>query len=204
MHVCNLEKEIAMARFASFTSSADKGHGVQHSPQLLLTSTAHTVTCCRFVNSKLVRCMNLKDKVNSATSKDELLKWNITWSEHLIPDGLKKEGGRGGEVLMRHPDHMGTGTPLTPGRADCVILKCFRLRPDGCVKRDHTRRQTHTRTLAGVYGCFAQIIHASQMPRRNAVLNMCIKNGHCSHFCAVFPGRFNARRQTYNISLDIK
>lgn len=33
------------------------------------------------------------------------------------------------------PDHMGTGTPPTPGEADCVRLKCFRLKPDGRVKR---------------------------------------------------------------------
>lgn len=63
------------------------------------------------------------------------------------------------------PDHMGTGTPPTPGEADCMRLKCFRLQPDGRVKRDHTRRQTRTRALAGRRVRPAQIIHVSQMPR---------------------------------------
>lgn len=59
---------------------------------------------------------------------------------------------------------MGTGTPPTPGEADCVSLKCFRLQPDGRVKKDHTRRQTRTRALAGRRIRPAQIIHVSQMP----------------------------------------
>lgn len=66
--------------------------------------------------------------------------------------------GRGGDVLGETPQPPGHPDALTPGRAERVIPKCFRLRPDGCVKRDHMRRQTRARR---------HIQFGIQLPRTN-------------------------------------
>ena len=69
-----------------------------------------------------------------------------------------------------HPD------TLTPGRADCLIPKCFRLQPDGHVKRYHTPRKTCTRKhIQFGYSCLIEIINVSQMQCRSAVSNPWIK-----------------------------
>lgn len=95
------------------------------------------------------------------------------------------DGGKGLGETPRPPGHPDT---LTPGRADCVILKCFRLRPDGRVKQDHTRGQTRTRR---------HIQFGIQLPRTNnscepdALQSSSLKhmhtNGRCSHSLHVPP-----------------
>lgn len=94
--------------------------------------------------------------------------------------------GRGGDVLGETPQPPGHQDALTPGRAERVIPKCFRLRPDGCVKRDHMRRQTRARR---------HIQFGIQLPRTNnscepdALQRHSLKhkhtNGHRSRFLRV-------------------
>lgn len=89
----------------------------------------------------------------------------------------------GEKVLGETPQPPGHPDALTPGRADRVIPKCFRLRPDGCGKRDHMRRQTRP--------C-RHIQFGIQLPRANnscepdALQHHSLKHmhtkGHRSHF----------------------
>lgn len=112
-------------------------------------------------------------KVSITQIKTLTSKWNIVFSE--------ASDARRGKGLGETPKPPGHPDALTPGRANCVILKCFRLWPDGCVKKDHTRGQMHTRR---------QIQFGIQLPCTNnscepdALQNYSLKhmhtNGHCS------------------------
>lgn len=102
---------------------------------------------------------------------DIKVKYYLKW----VPDA------RQGKGLGETPQPPGHPDALTPGRADCVILKCFRLRPDGCVKRDHTHTQTNTYSQFGVG---LQLLHTNNSCEPDALQNFSLKHMHTNAHCS--------------------
>lgn len=115
-------------------------------------------------------------------TKTLILKWNIAFS--LASDARRVKG------LGETPQLPGHLAVLTPGRADCVIFKCFRLQPDGCVKRDHTHTHTHTDKHIGIG---LHVPHTNNSCQPDALQNYSLKHLHTNMLtflsCSIFLRR---------------
>ncbi len=114
-----------------------------------------------------VNCLFAHVKVSVTQIKTLISKWNIALS--------KASDTRRGKGLGETPQPPGHPRTLTPGRADCVILKCFRLQPDGSVKKDHTRRPMRTRRQIQ-FGI--QLPHTNNSCEPDALQNYSLKHMH--------------------------
>lgn len=121
----------------------------------ILNGSKWIVNVCNVIKLKKNANLNpnliLSGLLATVSSNILLPSETVFWAGCAVPEGKEKT-------------HSQPGT-LTPGTTDCVIFRCLRHCPDGCVKWDHTPTSPHP--LA--YSCLTQIIHVSQMHDRIAI-----------------------------------